>query len=98
MENVTIKNEKAEILNNKITLDNRNYLSITGVSKMIACNDTIITMLIKTTKLTVSGKDLKVEKLDIDNGVLEATGTIDSIKYNGSNDGLLKRIFKWKIY
>ena len=34
-----------------------------------------------------------IEKLDVDNGTLEASGTIDQIKYSGS-EGIIKRIFK----
>ncbi len=94
MENVTIKNnEKSEPLNNKITIDNRNHISISGISKMLSTNDTYINMLVKTTKLMIAGKDLHIKKLDIENGLLEASGTIDSVKYSGS-DGLIKRIFK----
>ena len=95
MENVTInKNaEKQEPLNNKITIENRNRISITGITQMISSNDTSITMLIKTTKLMVTGKDLHIEKLDVENGNLEASGNIDIVKYSGG-EGIMKRIFK----
>lgn len=91
MENVTIK--QTEVVNNKITLDNRNKLAITGVSKMVSSNETLLVMQVKSTKLTVSGKVIKIEKLDIENGLLEASGEFDSIKYN-DNGGIFKRIFK----
>jgi len=96
MENVTINNkpsEKTESLNNKIVIDNRNRISISGISKMLSSNETCINMLVKTTKLIINGKDLHIEKLDVENGYLEASGTIDSVKYSGS-DGIIKRIFK----
>jgi sporulation protein YabP len=96
MENVIINNkqfEKTEQLNNRITIDNRNHISITGISKMLSSNETSINMLIKTTKLLITGKDIHIEKLDVDNGYLEASGTIDAVKYCG-NDGIIKRIFK----
>lgn len=96
MENVIINNkqfEKTEQLNNRITIDNRNHISITGISKMLSSNETSINMLIKTTKLLITGKDIHIEKLDVDNGCLEASGTIDAVKYCG-NDGIIKRIFK----
>ena len=50
-------------------------------------------MQVKSTKLTVSGKAIKIEKLDIENGLLEASGEFDSIKYN-DNGSIFKRIFK----
>ena len=94
MENVTIKNhEKLEPINNKITIDNRNKISITGITQMLSSNETSISMLVKTTKLLVSGKDLHIEKLDVENGYMEACGTIDCVKYSG-NEGIIKRIFK----
>ena len=94
MENITInKTERLEPLNNKIIVDNRNKISISGISKMLSSNETCINMLIKTTKLIITGKDLHIEKLDVENGYLEASGTIDAVKYSG-NDGIIKRIFK----
>jgi sporulation protein YabP len=94
MENVTIKHsQKMESIDNKIIIDNRNKVSITGISQVISSNDTAITMLVKNTRLIISGKDLHIEKLDVEHGLIEAGGTIDSIKYNGG-EGLIKRIFK----
>ena len=98
MENITIlKTEaKQENPNHQISIDNRNKITISGISQVLSSNDTTIIMLIKTTKLVLCGKDLRIEKLDVDNGILEASGTIDSLKYNG--DGLLKKIFKWELH
>ena len=96
MENITInnkQNEKIETLNNKILVNNRENITISGITKMISSNDSTITMLIKTTKLIVNGKNLHIEKLDVENGLLDASGTIDCIKYSG-NEGFVKRIFK----
>jgi len=94
MENITInKTPVQETANHKITITNRTNISISGITKMCSSNDTTITMMIKTTRLIISGKDLHIEKLDVENGLLEATGTIDSAKYQG-NDGFIKRIFK----
>ena len=86
--------KQAEAINNKIILDNRSKISITGVTKMISSNDSTLIMQIKNTKLCVLGKGIKIDRLDINTGVLEASGEFDSIKYN-DNGGLFKRIFKW---
>lgn len=94
MENITInKNALLDIQNHKITITNRNNILISGMTKMCSSNETSITMMIKNTRLVINGKDLHIEKLDIENGILEAIGTIDSAKYSGS-DGFIKRIFK----
>lgn len=93
MENLTIKNnDKIELINNKIIIDNRNKVSLSGITKMLSSNESSISMLVKNTKLVISGKDLHIEKLDVENGMLEASGTIDSVKYGA--DGFIKRIFK----
>ena len=84
--------ENKEILNHQIIINNRNHIAISGISKMLSSNDTMVAMVIKNTKLTLSGKDLHIEKLDVENGTLEASGTVDTLKYNG--DGVFKRIFK----
>ena len=95
MENIVINktNTTQEATNHKITITNRNNISISGITKMCSSNETSITMLIKNVRLVVNGKDLHIEKLDVENGLLEASGTIDSAKYTG-NDGFIKRIFK----
>jgi len=95
MENITIKsNNKNELhSNHKIIIINRNIIEISGITKMLSCNETLISMMIKNTKLNIIGKDMHIERLDVDNGILQANGTIDNIKYCG-NEGLIKRIFK----
>ena len=96
MENIISKSTiKNDILNHRITIINRNSIEISGISKMLTSNDSLISMMIKNTKLNVLGKDLHIEKLDVENGLLQAKGTIDNVKYCG-NDGFFKKVFKWK--
>ena len=94
MENIITKSTtKPEMLNHKITITNRNIIEISGITKMLSSNDSLIAMMIKNTKLNVLGKELHIEKLDVENGVLVAKGTIDNVKYCGS-DGFFKKVFK----
>ena len=94
MENIIIQNkEKQEPFINNITINNRNKINISGITQMVSSNETTISMIIKNTRLIVSGKDLHIDKLDTENGYLEASGTIDSVKYSGG-EGIIKRIFK----
>ncbi len=89
MENVV---KKSETTNSRVVLDNRNSISVTGVTRVDSTNESGIILTIKDTKMTILGSDLHVSRLSIEEGVLEATGTINSIKYGGGN--ALKRIFK----
>lgn len=88
MENTTTKNPQ-----NKIVLTDRNNLVISGVSKMISSNDTMLAMTVSGTRLNITGKAIRIEKLDTENGNLEASGEFDSIKFC-EKGGLIKRIFK----
>ena len=81
------------MLIHRITITNRNNVEISGISKMITSNESLISMMIKNTKLNITGKDLHIEKLDVENGILQARGTIDNVKYCGS-EGFFKKVFK----
>ena len=84
--------KKSETTNSRVVLDNRNRISVTGVTRVDSTNESGIILTIKDTKMTILGSDLHVSRLSIEEGVIEATGTINSIKYGGGN--ALKRIFK----
>ncbi len=79
-----------------ITLTNKEFLSISGVNKIIGFDenhfhiDTILgTMLIK-------GSSLEMKNLHIENKVLEINGTINSISYEDvkQSSTFLKKLFK----
>lgn len=89
MENII---KKTETNNSRVVLDNRSRISITGVVRVDSSNESAIILSLKDTKMTITGNDLHVSRLSIEEGVLEATGTVNSIKYGGS--GVMKRIFK----
>ena len=97
MENIVLKStSKPEFVNHKIIVNNRNLIEISGITKMLSSNENLISMMIKNTKLNVIGNNLHIEKLDVENGILQASGTVNNIKYLG-NEGIIKRIFKWKL-
>lgn len=89
MENIV---KKAESTQSRVVLENRTHLTITGVSKVDSSNETSIVLYIKDTKMCVSGSDMHITRLSIEEGIVEVDGTINTIKYASSN--MLKRIFK----
>lgn len=80
----------------KVVINNRNSISVTGVTKAESANETCIILCVLNTKMFISGHGLHIEKLDVDSGVVEAIGEIDAIKYNktGKDGNMFKRIFK----
>lgn len=92
MEKNIIK-EKNDILNEKITLINRNQLSIEGILEVISSNETEINAKVHDNNIIILGNNIHIEKLDIINKILECTGEFQNIKY-GKSSNFLKRIFK----
>ena len=96
MENIVNKLEVTEAKPNKIVLDNRKHLEITGISKVISVNETNACVIVNSTKLYIDGEDLSIEKLDVNEGVLILSGNVNEIKYSGKDvkNPLFRRIFK----
>lgn len=90
MEDRKIKKES------KVTLLDRHILTITGIEKVIAVNENNVGVIIDGSELVVNGKNMHTNRLDVESGVIEIEGEIDSLKYQNvrKKEGLLKRIFK----
>ena len=72
----------------------RKRATFTGVEKVIASCETSLNLITACGNLTVSGEKLKIIKFDSDSGMLEFEGNINSLKYSGERQPLIKRIFK----
>ncbi len=96
MENVTnVINEK-RFNSSKLVLDNRKKLSLTGVEKAISSNEQNMIFMVSGSRVYICGQGLHIEKLDVESGMLELSGEVDSIKFGaGGNKNMLKRLFKW---
>lgn len=91
MEKTTqIKSEKLEYL----TLENRKKLSLTGINEVISSSDKELIVKLGDTKLSISGDNISIIKLNAESGELEASGEFAEFNY-GKKIGFLKRIFKW---
>ena len=80
----------------KLILDNRNSMSMTGVAKVISIDQDLVLLVTENGKLKIPGKNMQASTLDIDKGILELTGSFNSMVYSGEKEGALslKSLFK----
>ncbi|PKK95844.1 MAG: sporulation protein YabP [Tenericutes bacterium HGW-Tenericutes-4] len=82
----------------KITLENREKLTLTGIGKVHNANEHTISVEINGTNLIIEGSNMQVSKLDVQTGNMEAIGAFDLIKYSNSGTksakNILNRVFK----
>lgn len=90
--NATIEKNKN---NESLTINNRKTLKLEGIIEINSSSETLISVKLKDTSLTITGQELHITRLDITLGILEADGIVDSIKY-GKQANIFKRFFKWK--
>lgn len=81
-----------------LMLDNRKNLSISGISDVDSFDEQIILAYTDLGELTIKGKSLHINKLNIDSGDLQVEGQIDSLSYSDnkplSGGGFFSKIFK----
>ena len=82
-----------------LTLENRKKLTLSGVVEVISFDEQKIDLTTKLGNLTVKGEELKMNKLDVQNGDVIIVGSISSMIYNGkvskkSNESILSKLFK----
>ncbi len=90
---------KAEEKKGIMTLENRKKLSLNGVKEVVSFNDEKIVLKSNLGGLTVKGSELKMNRLDVQNGDIVIVGSIDAFFYNNEQvkpqkENLLKRLFK----
>ena len=80
----------------KVVMDNRNNLSMTGITKVTSIDPDMVLLVTEQGKLKIIGKNMQANTLDLDKGILELTGNISSMIYSGDKDGTfsLKGLFK----
>ena len=81
-------------MQNSITLTDKSMLSILGVTKVSSVSPSEISLEIEGDGLVVTGANMEVLTLDVENKMLSVNGTINSIKFVSPKVPLLKRIFK----
>ncbi|SHI08079.1 sporulation protein YabP [Clostridium collagenovorans DSM 3089] len=82
-----------------LSLINRSKLHVTGVLEVISFTEDEIDLITKGGNLTIEGKNLKMNKLDVVNGEVNITGTLNSFVYSENRkvkkkDSILSRLFR----
>lgn len=80
----------------KIELDHLHSVSMTGIVDVPTFTDKTVVVRLEGETLTISGTDLAVKNLDVDNGTLQISGQINSLKYSAQSSptSFAKRLFK----
>lgn len=71
-------------------------LSIGGIEKVLSSNDKLIAVKLPSKMLTIDGTDFNIDKLDLEEGKLIATGHIKEIRYSNAAEkqAFFKKLFK----
>ncbi len=81
--------------NTKLVLNNRSDMNLSGVNKVYSATENCVSLVLGTDDVLIEGNGLHVTKLDIDTGIVNVEGTVNSIKFGKSKNSknFLKRIF-----
>lgn len=64
-----------------IFIENRKSAAITGVQDVIRFNDDVVALKTELGQLTIKGNNLKITKLDVENGNVEIIGAVQNVSY-----------------
>ena len=82
----------------RILLYNRNELRLDGIRRVLSFLETEASVVSALGLLQITGKEMHLEKLDLDSGEMIVTGRIDSLYYPDESAeegrGLLSRLFR----
>ena len=84
-------------MSESILIENKEQLSIKGATRVVSSTQNQAIVETKDSSVVISGHNLEVKKLDLENNEVSFFGQINNIKIsNGTNNKtpLLKRIFK----
>ena len=79
-----------------LCIEDRKRLILTGATKIVSSTNTQAVVEVGDTNIVISGTNIEVTKLDLDNKTVTFSGNINSVKYTAKteNISLLKRMFK----
>ena len=95
------KKDVSKIEENKgnLFLENRKRLTLSGVLEVISFDEEKILLNSKLGALTIKGNELKMNKLDVQNGDVTISGDVWSMVYSGKEmkkekESIIGRLFK----
>lgn len=75
-----------------LSLSDRKVLKITAVTEVLTFDETTVSMAIGDTVLNISGNELSVSSLSLENGEVTVCGSVDAIVYlDGAKTGSRKK-------
>ncbi|MBQ3502389.1 MAG: YabP/YqfC family sporulation protein [Clostridia bacterium] len=78
-----------------LTISNRNNLNISSVEKVVSVKPDLVQLKSSAGDIVITGQNIEVTKLDLEQQILSLYGKFDSIKYiESSKTPLLKKLFK----
>ena len=93
------KESKIEDKKSNLMLENRKKLTINGVIEVINFNEDQILLNTDVGTMIIKGQELRMNKLDVQNGDVLITGKVDSFVYTSDKskakkDSILSRLFR----
>ena len=87
--------EEQIALPHKLTLNQRNQLTMTGVSEVVSFDDSIVILRTQLGTLHIQGKDLQLKTLSLEGGQVAVDGTVSALVYEEprQSGGWLHRLF-----
>lgn len=70
-----------EQIPHKLTLNERQKLTVTGVTEVVSFEDTAVVLRTELGTLVVQGRDLQLKELSVEGGQVEVAGTVSSLQY-----------------
>ena len=64
-----------------LTLDSRSALTVTAVDDVISFDDTLVSLSVGESVLNVSGNNLSIKNLSLENGEITVNGNINALVY-----------------
>lgn len=91
--------EKMGRVPHRLTLDNRESGTLTGVRDVSSFDEKVILLLTAEGKLEIKGEQLHVKRLNLEKGEVDIEGKVESVSYLSKNtdkkeESLLKRMFR----
>lgn len=89
--------ERIRFKNQNILIEDRSRINITGVEQVDSYNDNTIVLSTVKGGISIKGEGLNISKLNIDDGSLNISGSINSLTYiskEGAPKNFMGRIFK----
>ena len=78
-------------------LKDRRQLAVTGVGRVVSCDETAVVLETPLGNLTIGGQELQVSELSVQSGQVQLSGKIEYLQYaenRQSGGGLLARLFR----